>query len=382
VAVPVQAANPPGDQGLLRGQVARLLERPGSVYAAYQPIVDLSRAVVVGYESLARFTDSDIVDVEGLFTTAKALGVADLVEALALAAAFEHRASLPANCFLTVNVSPPLLASQAVRGILDRQGDLGGVVIELTEQTAIDSYVELEPHIDRYRAAGALIAVDDTGSGYAGLRHLIDLRPSIIKVDRHFVHAVDRDPARQVMIEMLGIFADRTDCWLLAEGVERPEELDTLVSLGVPLVQGYLTGRPAPPWTDLPAEIRARLGARPVARAGTIGELVQPCRVARSVEEVRSLMGAEPDLDLVVLVDGHDRPREIVDAESAMLGLTTDALRVNVDTPVAQAAGRAVTRRSRDRFMPLAATTDTGELIGVVRIERLVEHLAAHHVGP
>jgi hypothetical protein len=84
-------------------------------------------------------------------------------------------------------------------------------VVELTEQTPIDSYVELEPDLNQLRAAGALIAIDDAGAGYAGLRHLLALRPSLIKIDRELIQDVDRDEAKRALISMLGTFASRVD---------------------------------------------------------------------------------------------------------------------------------------------------------------------------
>ncbi len=91
------------------------------------------------------------------------------------------------------------------------EGNLGGLIVELTEQTPIDSYLDLEPDLNQLRAAGALIAVDDAGAGYAGLRHLLQLRPSMIKIDRELIQDVDRDEAKRALIEMLGIFASRVD---------------------------------------------------------------------------------------------------------------------------------------------------------------------------
>jgi EAL domain-containing protein (putative c-di-GMP-specific phosphodiesterase class I) len=87
--------------------------------------------------------------------------------------------------------------------------------------------------------------VDDAGAGYASFRHILNLRPDVIKVDISLVQGIDADPAQQALVESLLVFADRSDATLLAEGVERPEELDLLTRLGVPLVQGYLLGRPS-----------------------------------------------------------------------------------------------------------------------------------------
>ena len=87
-----------------------------------------------------------------------------------------------------------------------------------------------------------MIAVDDTGAGYAGLHHLISVRPEIIKLDRTLVAGIDTDRPRRALVEMFGSFANRFDAWVLAEGVETAAELATLRRIGVPLAQGFLLG--------------------------------------------------------------------------------------------------------------------------------------------
>jgi EAL domain-containing protein (putative c-di-GMP-specific phosphodiesterase class I) len=90
------------------------------------------------------------------------------------------------------------------------------------------------------------LSVDDAGSGFASLRHILRLEPDFIKLDRSWVHGVDTDPARQAMIAGLRHFADQTGAQLIAEGIERDEERAALITLDVDLGQGYLLGRPAP----------------------------------------------------------------------------------------------------------------------------------------
>ena len=72
----------------------------------------------------------------------------------------------------------------------------------------------------RCATAGALIALDDAGSGYSGLQQLAALRPQVVKLDRALVSDADTDPVRVALAEMLGEFAGRIDAWLLAEGIE------------------------------------------------------------------------------------------------------------------------------------------------------------------
>ena len=192
---------------------------------------------------------------------------------------------------------------------LAERGEPGGIVVELTEQTPIDSYVALEPDLNQLRAAGALIAVDDAGAGYAGLRHLLALRPSLIKIDRELIQDVDRDEAKRALIEMLGTFASRVDAWILAEGVERVEELDALVSLGVPLVQGYYLARPAPPWAGIDLDLAHRLASKPpVTHKAVIRDVLESAATATTAALAAEAFAANPALQSVVLIGDHLRP--------------------------------------------------------------------------
>ena len=342
----------------------------------YQPIVDVSRGVVTGYESLARFA-APPANPELWFAAARQRGCEAELESAALANALSARATLPANCFLTVNVSPSALASGSVRQIWREYGDLNGMVIELTEQARIECYDALEPDLNMLRNAGALIAVDDAGAGYAGLRHLLKLRPSIIKLDRELVANIDLDETKRALAEMLGTFADRIDAWLLAEGVERAGELDTLAALGVPLVQGYLLGRPGPPWVPVDTDAALRLIARSPRDAGhTLREHLLAAPATAEIAEAAALF-AQPGVDVVVLVDHYDRPIAALRPDLAALGVVRPGMRINVDTPVSEAASRAVTREPDDRFTPLLCTDNAGRYVGVVPMERLITALAA-----
>ncbi|MFJ6000873.1 EAL domain-containing protein [Arthrobacter sp. NPDC092385] len=350
--------------------------RGEGISSAYQPIIDTVRGSVVGYEALVRFPGYEEKNPEAWFARARREGRDAELEAAALRSAFAHRAGLPGNCFLTVNVSPHLLPSPVVRDVWVEQGNLGGVIVELTEQTPIDSYLQLEPHLNALRSAGALIAVDDAGSGYAGLQHLLALRPAMIKVDRELVRGIDTDEAKRALIEMLGLFAGRVDAWLLAEGIERVEELDALAALGVPLVQGYLLGRPAPPWSTLDVDLALRLSASPRSTSSqTVRGVVEPAATAPSPAGAAALFAANPLLADVVLLDGR-RPVAVLPEEAARLGVVTPGLVVNVDTPIGEALSRAITRDSSARFAPLLVTDNAGRFVGLARMERLIGRIA------
>ncbi len=346
------------------------------VRSVFQPIADVSRGTVAGYEALARF-DSGPANPEMWFAAARDHGLEADLDAAALRAALRLRQDLPRNSFLAVNVAPASLTSRSVRAVWAEQPALTGLVVEITEQNAIESYAALEPDLDRLRAAGALIAVDDAGAGYAGLHHLLMLRPAIIKLDRALVTDVDLDETKRALIEMLGTFASRVDAWVLAEGIERPGELEALAALGVPLAQGYYLGRPGPPWAALEARAADQLATRTrPAQSHTLRSVLAVAPYVRGLDEIGQIF-EDHTVTVVALVDGEDRPIAIVTADTWTVGLVEPGIRINVDTPIAEAALRAMTRSPSTRFTPLLCVDAAGRYLGVVHIERLVHAMAA-----
>lgn len=350
----------------------------GAMSSVYQPVVDVVRGTVVGYEALVRFDDPAVVNPESWFAAARRLGRAAELDAAALRSAFSARSDLPANCFLAVNVGPDVLTSTAVRDAWAAAGALDGIVVELTETTRIERYADLEPDLNRLRAAGALLAIDDLGSGYAGLSHLIELRPALIKLDRELVRGIDRDEAKRALAEMIGTFAGRIDAWLLAEGIETAAELETVASLGIPLAQGYYLARPAPPWAALTDDAERTLLRKPPTPSGaTLRPRLEHPPIIRSIEDIGGAFTAT-DWDIVVLQDSTSRPVAVLNAADSVLPIISPGLRINVDTPLSAAALRALTRPGLGWSQPLLVTDNAGRYVGVVRMERILQDLATH----
>ena len=343
------------------------------IRAEFQPIIDLARASVVGYEALARFDGRGPLE---WFEAARVHGRVAELEAAALRCGLQARANLPTNTFLTVNIGPSAIDSPAAREVWQDFPDLGGVVVELTEHERVDSYDALEPALNRLRAAGALLAIDDAGAGYAGLQHVLTLRPDVIKLDRALVEGLDRDEAKRALVEMIGTLAGRLDAWLLAEGIETGEELDVLVDLGVPLAQGYFLARPGPPFPAVNADAASRIMSQLRQREGHgLRPFLEHVPVARDrVGAVAAL--ADTRVDVVVLLDGRDRPQGTLDVDGVVHAMRDSGLRMNVDTPIQDAVQRAIVREPAHRFAPLVCTDDAGRYVGVVRMERLVSLLA------
>jgi EAL domain-containing protein (putative c-di-GMP-specific phosphodiesterase class I) len=359
--------------------IERLLGGHG-LQVHFQPIVDLARAVVVGYEALARFPVFGPLD---WFGAARQHGVVDRLEAAAIRAALQRRDDLPPNTFMSVNVAPDMLPRPALQSVLEEFAPLHRVVVELTEQVPIDDYRDLEPQLDRLRASGALLAIDDAGAGYAGFQHLLKLRPHFVKLDRDLVAGLHRDEAKRALVQTLGHFASRIDAWILAEGIELAGELETLAAIGVPLAQGYLLGRPQQGFTQLEPEVARQLIARaPLNSRPGLRPLLETVGAAYDEATARRTLSASDQEEMVVLVDEHDHPVATVTPDGLTRSIRDTGVRINIDTEPSDAARRAIVREQSARFLPLVCTDSAGRYLGIVRMERLVEHLADKSSAP
>ena len=206
----------------------------------FQPIYDVESGEVVGYEALTRFTDG--APAEPRFAEAVAVGLGLEIEAVTLAAAIHGAALLPDGAWVSVNVSPAFLL-QRKRLVQAIHASPRPLVLELTEHDPIDDYPAIRAAVDRL-GSPVQLSIDDAGTGYACLNHVLSLRPDFVKLDRAWVRDIDTDPARQALVAGLVHFTSRTGAVLIAEGVETDAELDVISRLGVPLAQGFLLGRP------------------------------------------------------------------------------------------------------------------------------------------
>jgi EAL domain-containing protein (putative c-di-GMP-specific phosphodiesterase class I) len=225
----------------IRDRVEAIIER-GEFQPVFQPIVELESGRAVGYEALTRFADGRRPDL--WFADAAMAGIGVRLEVATMTAAQDDAAFLPPDAYVSLNVSP-VLATAFLPLVATLELATRDTVIEITEQVPVESYAILRGALDHLRGH-VRIAVDDAGAGYAGLRHILEIRPQIVKLDIALVRGVNADPARRALISSMVAFAAETSCSLVAEGVETEEELATLRGLGVTYGQGYLFGRPAP----------------------------------------------------------------------------------------------------------------------------------------
>ncbi|MEP7067071.1 MAG: EAL domain-containing protein [Gemmatimonadota bacterium] len=216
----------------------------GSVYIDFHPIVLSESGDIFGYEALARGVPRNLRSPEVMFEVA---AEADLVwelsrlcRARALAGAKEL---LRGEQLLFLNVDPHDFADPGF-GVLDSI-DPRRIVLEITERTAIKDYPKFRERLRSFRERGFRFAVDDAGSGYAGLGSIANLEPDFIKLDISLINSIDTNFIKQNLVETMVGFAKEQGAMVIAEGIERSEELETVKRIGVPLVQGFLLHHPA-----------------------------------------------------------------------------------------------------------------------------------------
>jgi len=243
------AGGPLSGQGAhsARSALTRLIAGEG-LSMAVQPIVDLRSGAVHAYEALARFGEGGTDSPLHWFSLAEEFGERDALERACLRAALELLAVRPADARVAVNLSAPVLLDRRTLRMLERPGDLSGLIIEVTEEALVQSEAQLHSAIAPLRARGARLAVDDMGAGYSGLRQITTVQPSYLKLDRSLVSGIDGDGDRAALVSALVGYAEHVGSLLVAEGIENHAELRTLLELGVPLAQGFYLGRPAVPW--------------------------------------------------------------------------------------------------------------------------------------
>jgi EAL domain-containing protein (putative c-di-GMP-specific phosphodiesterase class I)/GGDEF domain-containing protein len=229
---------------LRRTAALRGVLHDGAVYIDFHPIVLAETGEIFGYEALARGVPRNLRSPEVMFEVA---AEADLVwelsrlcRARALAGAKDL---LRGDQLLFVNVDPHDFADPGF-GVLDSI-DPRRIVLEITERTAIKDYPKFRERLRSFRERGFRFAVDDAGSGYAGLGSIANLEPDFIKLDISLINSIDTNFIKQNLVETMVGFANEQGAMVIAEGIERAEELETVKRIGVPLVQGFLLHHPA-----------------------------------------------------------------------------------------------------------------------------------------
>ncbi|MCU0689521.1 MAG: EAL domain-containing protein [Phycisphaerales bacterium] len=246
-----------------------------AVTSAFQPIVSCETGEVAGFEALARPNSTPEVFCDKRFVDSLYRAVRDI---------------------------PGLTPSR--------------IVLEITERGGADDLERIAEQVTELKALGFQIAIDDVGAGTSGLNRIMMLRPHWLKLDRELVSNIDSNRYKLNLIRFMIHFARLSGVNVIAEGIERREELDTLIELGVKYVQGFLIGKPNFSYTTLDENLslamRTKWAASQAARLADprrtlIGQLAEPAEAVQAhslVREVALRILRLPGLSGVAVLDG------------------------------------------------------------------------------
>jgi EAL domain-containing protein (putative c-di-GMP-specific phosphodiesterase class I) len=233
---------PIGDRSDLESRFRAALD---CLWIATQPIVSWQDRKILAYETLVRNDEPTLRNPVDLFDAAERLNrTTDLGRAIRrLVAHVVPEAPESAQVF--VNVHPSDLEDDelyADNGALTPFASR--IVLEITERATLEGIGGLHHRVERLRAVGFRIAIDDLGAGYAGLSSFAALEPDVVKADMSLVRGIDASPVKQKVLAAIAALSNDLKIHLVAEGIETAGERDCVNSLGAHSLQGYLFARP------------------------------------------------------------------------------------------------------------------------------------------
>ncbi|MFD6949275.1 diguanylate cyclase [Nocardiopsis sp. TSRI0078] len=225
----------------------------GDFFLEYQPVVDLGSSRVTSVEALVRWNrDGETVGPETFIGAAEESGLIVPLGEQILREACEKVAVWRVSDWdigLSVNLSVKQVLSprfvETVEGVLAETGLSAGVLtLEVDEEVLLDGGGEAVQRLGELRDLGVRLAIDDYGMGYASLAHLRRLSVDAIKIDPSFVADLGRDDTVTLLTHTIIQLGRDLGVQVVAEGIERPEQLEQLRAMGCDHGQGFLVARP------------------------------------------------------------------------------------------------------------------------------------------
>ncbi len=304
----------------------------GLLTCVFQPIVDLRNRAFIGYEALIRGpAETSLSAPLALFDCAREHGLLLPLERACIEVIFRRFAERHLAGKLFVNLSPSGLLDEQIgdghtnRLLAELNLSPTRIVFELTENESITDLDQFIKTLDRLRSRGFEVAIDDFGEGFASLKLWSQIHPDYIKIDRHFIDQLASDSLKYEFVRAIALIARTCATAIIAEGIERPEDLQAVYDLGIQYAQGYLISCPTPhPSITPPEQIWTGLVQRQTAiQPGklletyrqTIGQLMDPIEPA-SPHDCNNLIlerfERDPKLNLLPVVDNSGYPLGLI----------------------------------------------------------------------
>lgn len=238
--------------------------RDGKINTLFQPIVSLKNSYILGYEALSRGPKNHVLEFpDDLFYFARKYNKLWELELLCRIKALENFSSYKGNSKIFINVDPNIINDEKFKKGFTKEFlktfniDAESIVFEITENNLIKDYNSFKKLINHYKDQGYKIAIDDTGSGYSGLKLITEIHPHYIKLDMSLIRNIDKDGTKYSLIKAFHDFCEVTNIKLIAEGIETEGEFNTLIELGIDYGQGYFIKKPNSDLLSISSKIKS-----------------------------------------------------------------------------------------------------------------------------
>ncbi len=233
------------------------------VKLAYQPIVDLKTGEIFAYEALMRSKMENFKSPLEIIDVATTQAKLQQLESLVIFTAFEdiskNEEKLGDRKVFINSLPSQVLDHESTKKLVELyEKHLNKVVVEITEQASLNKN-NLKRKWEFVEDFGLELAIDDFGSGFSNERRILDLEPSIVKVDMNLIQGINHDKDKQIIVRNLVEFCQSKNIKLVAEGVENSKDLKYIIDLGIDYVQGYYLARPNFEFLEIPKEIKAEI---------------------------------------------------------------------------------------------------------------------------
>jgi diguanylate cyclase (GGDEF)-like protein len=295
----------------------------------FQPIYSVNNGTVYAYEALTRIKEGARIrdgylfnNIGDLFKSAILVNFISHLDVICRANALKYSASQglrESEAYICINICPETLMDPShLVGVTDELSEEYGIakekiILEITEESAIKNLDLFKKTITRYRQRGYKIAIDDFGAGYGGLKMLSMIEPELVKIDCHFISNIDKTTVKYNLVDAIATACHRMGIKIVAEGIEREEELAIVLNMGIELLQGYYLCRPAPELKSAPAALPNLAAAEtddPAANPeqnfmGDIAKRVEAIQPSESVTEAFMKFSNLPELRGLPVVENE-----------------------------------------------------------------------------